>query len=145
MQNNLDILSDFEQLVQDDIRNQLPEEDGYILRSEENVYEWYEVLLGVIKKIDVQLSNDKAERARIRKEYDDRVAKKMEWRASALGFRALAEKRLHEAKSILSKKQEPVEIIKLQTAIRTHRETVEGDNPPVDAEKADQELWSIVE
>lgn len=138
-----DILSEFEQLVQDDIRSELLEEERYAL-LEEDPREWHDVLLSIIKRIDVQLSNSKAERARIRKEYDILLSKKLEWRTSALGFRALAEKRLIEAKKILNTQDQPIEVVKLQIAIRNHRNAVENDLPSAEAEQADQDLWSSV-
>ena len=138
-----DNLSDFEQLVQDDIRSQVTDTERSIL-LDENPEEWYGILISIIRRIDVQLSNAKAERARIRKDYDELVTKKLEWRASALGFRVLAEKRLAEAKGILNRQEEPIEIIKLQAAIRTHRKAVESDLPSVEAELVDQALWSTV-
>ena len=139
-----EVLSEFEQLVQDDIRSQLSDEDRYAL-IEENPQEWYQTLQGIIRRIDAQLSNHKAERARIRRNYDDILAKKLEWRSSAIGFRTLAEKRLAEAKRILDEQEEPLEIVRLQDAIKHHRRAVESDLPSIEAERVDQELWSTVE
>lgn len=139
-----EVLTEFEQLVQDDIRSQLSDNDRYAL-IEENPEAWYDALQGIVRRIDAQLSSHKAERARIRRNYDDILAKKLEWRSSAIGFRALAEKRLSEARRVLGEQDEPLEIVKLQDAIRHHRQAVESDLPSVEAERVDHELWSIVE
>jgi len=138
-------LSEFEELVQADIRNEASDEESQELRDPENAQEWHDEILGIIRRIDVQLSNSHAERLKLRRDYDDAVARKLEWRASALGFRALAEKRLAEAKELL--RQGEIEIIKLgqyEEAIRIHHEAVRGDQPAAAAEQADQQLWSTV-
>ncbi len=139
-------LTEFEELVQADIRNEATDEEAEILRDPENAQEWYNVLLGIIRRIDVQMTNAKAERLRMREEYDRAVARKQEWRASALGFRALAEKKLAEAKAVLG--EDRIEIIRLNTledAIKHHREVVEGDQPEAIAQQADQNLWATIE
>lgn len=141
--------SPFVKLVQADIRNEVDAADAVSLRDPENLQAWHDELVGTIQKIDVQMSNSKAERAQKRKEYDEYVARTQAWRSSALGFRSLADKRLMEVKELMrNASDDRVEVIHLKTAIEQHRKAVaEGGtegSTAVEPEEADRILWAAV-
>lgn len=140
-------LTEFEELVQADMRNEATDAEHDELRDPVNAQDWHDELLAIIRRVDVQLSNYKAEMCKLRRDYDAEVARKKEWRGSALGFRALAEKRLAEVKQTLREKEQ-IEIFKvrdLEGAIKHHRSVVEGDVPQAAAETADKALWAKIE
>lgn len=59
---HLEPLNPFEQLVQDDIKNEASRAEADELREPDNAQDWSDELINVINRIDLQLSQSKAKK-----------------------------------------------------------------------------------
>jgi len=144
--NNIHNDEDFANLVQKDLKTgDLNNEEIAFLSDSTNLEDWYLELQNIISKIDIQIALDKADHAKKQQEFSDWIAKKAQWRASTLGFRRFAQKRLQEVKRMrVERTKNKVQTIDYRSAIIRHKEIVAGGIVTADSEDADAELWAII-
>lgn len=142
-------LEEFAELVNQDLKNLLTEEKAAWLRSEEILPFWRDQLGAIAAKVDARLSRHKADRQQKRIELNDKewevyLAGAEDWKANTLWFKKTIGDRLMECKLLqrqLINEHDDTEIIRLRSAIESHRCAVESD---VEPEEADQKLWATL-
>jgi len=102
---------DFEKIVDDELKNKANQEEFELLRQPENLEDWLDVLLSTKKKIEAQLSLNKAELEDFKQkclekgesgkqEFFKRKTEMDKWRSSANFIKANIEDRILEIKRI---------------------------------------------
>lgn len=158
---------EFDEMVNQDVRGTLDSSRSEALRQPENIERWYNMLLTTKRRVEVQLTANRAGQAEKQAEFLNRGeegkilwlryrAQNETWRKQAIWFKNGVEDRISEVKLLRSDVRSDrytthvaaerdtalEQVIELRTAIRRHQlATVEEKG---DQEEIDYDLWHHV-